>query len=378
VAEAWRLPSLAGLTDGERSAAVREYVQVGQRIAALQRARDVARAANKGGCAACDVEELVRLTQRREALRPLVQAIVADQVTRALVSEGVALPGSLGALRGLLFPPVRFVLDDLPLVLIVSPRDRIDSVREAMLVSDLSESDMAALERSVESLEASFAPDGLSALVEEIGGFGGTFPAFVQLDASISFTIGTVAEEWVHQYLAFSPLGRRYILDQLGIDRDYDVARLNEAAAGIAADEVRDRVLYEHYAEPAQGGSAVMEPARPTSSDAFSFRTYMRDTRRVVDGMLAKGELAQAEAYMEARRVQLQQHGYHLRRLNQAYFSFHGTYADGPVSVDPVTGVDPVGAGMRMLRDGSASVGEFLRRAGRITSIEELAAVVAP
>ena len=39
---------------------------------------------------------------------------------------------------------------------------------------------------------------------------------------------------------------------------------------------------------------------------------------------------------MEQRRHLFVQRGYNIRRLNQAYFAFHGTYADSPGSVSPI------------------------------------------
>jgi hypothetical protein len=52
---------------------------------------------------------------------------------------------------------------------------------------------------------------------------------------------------------------------------------------------------------------------------------------------MAEGRVAEAEAYMEARRHVFVENGYrHLRKLNQAYFAFHGSYAISPGAVDPI------------------------------------------
>jgi len=53
----------------------------------------------------------------------------------------------------------------------------------------------------------------------------------------------------------------------------------------------------------------------------------MHKTRVLVDQMLSEGKIEEAEDYMEERREFLWEHGYHIRRLNQAYFAFYGSYA---------------------------------------------------
>lgn len=63
------------------------------------------------------------------------------------------------------------------------------------------------------------------------------------------------------------------------------------------------------------------------------------------------------------------QQGYDLRRLNQAYFAFHGAYADEPGGA---AGADPVGAAVRRLWELSQSPAAFLRRMARMNSFDDL------
>ena len=95
----------------------------------------------------------------------------------------------------------------------------------------------------------------------------------------------------------------------------------------------------------------------------------MHETRVTVDRMLAEGQIEQAEAYMEQRRVFLWENGYQIRRLNQAYFAFHGAYADSPQGA---AGEDPVGPAVRELRARSDSLAEFIDRIAWMTSFEQL------
>ena len=65
---------------------------------------------------------------------------------------------------------------------------------------------------------------------------------------------------------------------------------------------------------------------------------------------------------MEEKRRFLADHGYFIRRINQAYFAFHGLYADTPASSSPI------GPKLEELRRRSGSLGDFLHAAARITS----------
>jgi hypothetical protein len=69
------------------------------------------------------------------------------------------------------------------------------------------------------------------------------------------------------------------------------------------------------------------------------------------------------------------QHGYLIRKLNQAYFAFYGAYADTPGGA---AGEDPVGPAVRALRQQSASLADFLNRISWMTSFDQLQAAVKP
>lgn len=96
------------------------------------------------------------------------------------------------------------------------------------------------------------------------------------------------------------------------------------------------------------------------------FNREMREIRRVVDEYLARGEIEQAEKFMEQKRQYLASMGYHIRKLNQAYFAFHGTYADSPTSISPI------GVELSQLRKQSASLKDFLDAVAAMTSRQEL------
>jgi hypothetical protein len=95
----------------------------------------------------------------------------------------------------------------------------------------------------------------------------------------------------------------------------------------------------------------------------------MHTTRVKVDELLAEGKIEEAEAYMEQRRQLFWENGYNIRKLNQAYFAFHGAYADEPLGA---AGEDPVGAAVRALRAQSPSLTQFLNKISLMTSFEQL------
>ena len=68
---------------------------------------------------------------------------------------------------------------------------------------------------------------------------------------------------------------------------------------------------------------------------------------------------------MEERRRFFVANGYLIRKINQAYFAFHGTYATSPASVSPI------GDQLRELRSHSTSLEDFLRTVARFGTYQE-------
>ena len=99
----------------------------------------------------------------------------------------------------------------------------------------------------------------------------------------------------------------------------------------------------------------------------------MRDTRAETEQLLAAGQVDSAEAYMRRRRDELQQHGYVIRKLNQAYFALYGSYGEG-FAASPA---NPVPGLLRRLRAASPTLGDFLFRVRGITTVAELRQAVA-
>ncbi len=250
------------------------------------------------------------------------------------------------------FPPMTFKLEKPPHLLVVSLRERIVYFDRRVLRQKLSVKEMKRLEAQIDKL-------GLSSLIVELGGFGATYPTIVGDHLNLTGTINTALEEWFHQYLAFRPLGFLYLLDSVGIRRNPDVVTMNETLAGMISEEIASEVYARYYK-----GQEEVQVGRNTLG--FDFDAEMRETRKKVDQYLSQGKIEEAERYMEEMRKEFVAHGYHIRKLNQAYFAFHGIYGHDPASVSPIY------KDLKQLRVKSPTLKHFLDEAAAMRSYTEL------
>jgi hypothetical protein len=348
--------------DGQRKTddGIREvtgYFSGVEQIRRLEAEIEAIKAGNRQGDLASLEAELSQLQQQNKAVVDTVEKLLETRIREALSQQGIFNPINKYTGFKFGFPPVNFKLGRLPHLLVVSPRDRIESMREVVLLPDMSLEDMESIEDRIDKL-------GVSSLVVELGGLS-TYPSFVTDMGDLPFILNAAIEEWLHQYLAFKPLGFRYVLDLTGIRRNYEIATMNETLAGIVSKEI-GAIIYESYY--AQNGTGNTEPEAAKSG--FDFNQEMREIRRAVDNYLAKGEIEQAEEFMEQKRQYLTTKGYHIRKLNQAYFAFYGAYGDMPHSISPI------GVEMKKLRSQSASLKDFLETVAAMTSRQDLADAV--
>jgi len=329
-----------------------EYFSLVEPIKSLKSEIAAINAGYKSGDSASLEADLARLQQQKAALNNEVERIIAQQIREVLAEQGIYNPLDNCIKLRIGFPPLIFRLEPPPHLLVVSPRDRIESMREIHLQQDLSLEAMESIEEQVDELS-------VSSLVVGLGGLS-TYPAFVMDDASLQFTINAAAEEWLHSYLVFKPLGFLYLLDVTGISRNYEIATMNETAVGIVSKEIGNIVVQKYY----QGYENSPQP--PAEEPEFDFNREMREIRQAVDTYLAQGKITQAEEFMKQKRQYLASMGYYIRKLNQAYFAFHGTYADSPTSISPI------GAELKQLREQSTSLKDFLDTVAIMTSRQDL------
>ncbi len=295
---------------------------------------------------------------RLKELGPIAETILQSQITGVAAEQGLTLGGQP-------IPPVWFHSSALPLALIISPRDAIRSDEDISLLPDLPLDQISSLEDRVSKAE------NVSALVVPVGGIG-VYPTMVMSTNDLDWLAETISHEWTHNYLTLRPLGINY-------ESTPELRTMNETTASIAGKELGKAVIERYYPElipkPAppsapSGSAAAAEPAKP-SAPVFDYRVEMHSTRVQVDQLLQQGKVAEAEAYMDQRRTFFWDHGYLIRKLNQAYFAFYGAYADVPGGA---AGEDPVGPAVRALREKSASLAAFLNKIAWMTSFGELQA----
>jgi hypothetical protein len=296
--------------------------------------------------------------ERSEEIENDVEDVIEGRITEVLEDENLALEPPLFEDLGLVFPPVDFEIDATPRVLAVSPRERIELRDSYLLEAEIPPDEIETIEREAQSENGD--NNGVSALVIRTGGFS-SYPSVVFEDASYESLVETAFHEWLHSYLLFYPLGTAYFGSS-------EARTLNESVSNIAGAELAALYL-EKYGSLDEACGAEPPAATPTpasQAEDFDFTAEMRALRQEVETMLVDGRIEEAEALMAAKRDEFEEKGVFIRKLNQAYFAFHGFYADTPASIDPI------GLKLQALLDSSGSPGEFVRAASGITSRSEL------
>jgi hypothetical protein len=289
--------------------------------------------------------------------QPLVEAILQEQAASELRREGFGVGGEV-------FPPVLFRFSPIPAGLIISPREVIRQDANIQLIPGLTLEQRIALEQEVEQRL------NVSALVENLGGLG-TFPTMIMETSWLNWVAEAVLHEWTHLYLYPTPLGLMYEVSP-------DMRTVNETAASLTGKTLGARLIEDYYPElmpppPATATPSAADPQPVPQEPVFNLTREMHTTRVEADRLLAEGRIEEAEQYLEERRQFLAEHGVYIRRLNQAYFAFHGAYADVPGE----RGEDPIGPAVTELFNQCPTVRSFLDTVSQVTSFSQLQELVA-
>jgi hypothetical protein len=344
-------PFRGELSEAAKDARVARYFELNQMIVDAERTAGDSAASR--GDAVTAATTAAALREKRSSIENTVEEILEGRLTAVLYDLG--LTRRIGA--DVVWPPVSIEFEEPPSLLVASPRHEIRRGSDRLLASAMPIADRIQLESEVEA-------DGeTSALIVNVGAIA-LYPAIVPPRTDYRSTLHTIAHEWIHHYLFFAPLGRSF----------YDSDRLltlNETAANIAGDEIGERMFERYPLErvPEFVSAAPITGPRMSSGGQghdFDFGAEMRNLRLAVDALLEEGRIDEAEALMEERRLVFQENGYYIRRINQAYFAFHGSYADTPASSDPI------GPKMAELRDRSLSLKRFLERVREFKAVEDL------
>ena len=287
-------------------------------------------------------ERIELLRQRRSDIQADVEETMESEISAVLVQEGFS------SRIGVIFPPVDTVYARSPGVLIISPRDRIVQDSSTLLKPGIPDSERERLEDLI------FHEDGVSALIVSTSGVA-TFPSMVSASGTLHEALVTTAHEWLHHWFFFQPLGQHFW-------DNADMTTLNETAADIGGRIIGDRAF------TAMTGVVVVRDTDngPEDPESFDFDAEMRETRLTAEGLLAEGKIEEAESYMEERRQFLEDNGYFIRKINQAFFAFHGSYATSAGSVSPI------GDQLEELNAGTGSLEEFIEIVGRFDRVGDL------
>ena len=325
-----------GKSDSEKRDDLYRYFDLGRELLTARDALNRAMSDPSAGGVASLEEEVELIAGERSVLRDGVEETIESALSTAIRESG------LSRWERFVFPPVDIRLAGPPIVLLTSPRDRIDRQHEVLMEPDIS---LVVRERLEDSL---MAEHDVAAISFQVGGLA-AYPASVLDIIPLDDTFRTSAHEWVHHYMAFRPLGQKMFTSA-------EMVTLNETLADIVGREIGDRareLLLEGAGSPPSlclsplGGETGSDCATPLPApesglhdrdEHFGFNEEMRETRLRVDELLANGKVDEAEAYMEERRLFFVENGYPIRRLNQAYFAFHGTYAENAASSSPIAG----------------------------------------
>ena len=312
-------------------------------------------ARNDATAASIDQAHVQSLLRERNMIRDSVEELLESALSTELVTLGLNRSGEF------VWPPVDFRIDDTPHVLVTSPRHVIERESVRILQPDLIEGDKLKIENEIVSNA------NLSAIVLPTGGLA-SYPNLVPSDYDLQRLLEVSAHEWLHAYLIFHPLGRAYWSGG-------DMTSLNETLANLAGKEIGRTVYNQLTGEDVE---TLEEPYIPRHDDEvvegdeeeFDFREFMHETRHQTDKLLEEGKIEEAENFMEDQRRILVENGHNIRKLNQAFFAFHGLYADGPASTSPLA------RQMWDLRQQSANAGELVKTLQTITNYDEFLALL--
>jgi hypothetical protein len=198
----------------------------------------------------------------------------------------------------------------------------------------------------------------VSSYITNVGGLG-SYPTMVISHPYLIYLIEIITHEWAHNYFFTFPTNLAW-----GYQTYPRLTTINETAADILGKEISRQVIIRYYPDWIDSLPPLDNTGQPAPAKPSEFHLAMRRIRQTVDRLLAKGKIEEAEEFMEAERLKLVEKGYNLRKLNQAYFAFHGSYALSPASVDPI------GSQLRRLRAASPSLKNFMDRVGWLNSYD--------
>ena len=258
-----------------------------------------------------EIEQLVEKINKDKIIKNEkkihAEQFLEENISSAIQSEQVNI------FDNIFYVPVDLSLEKTPKLLVISPRDKIYRQEDKLLNSNIS---LVAINNMELSL---LEENNLSAIVVPTGGVS-TYPSIVS-EGDLLYILQTAAHEWLHNYLALFPLGRSYFTST-------DMQSINETICDIFGNEV-GIIAYEKIMD-----RKIDNEINQTKkiNKEFNFDKFMKETRLVVEKLLSEGKILESESFMDEQRMVLSSNGYDIRKINQAYFAFYGTYGGNPES----------------------------------------------
>ena len=343
----WAPPPLPN-SESEQQALVLTFLEQEERIAELKHKLDEIFTVTSGSIQQTTplAQELTEIRAAQNEIKSQVEIILSRQVETVLRAEGFTT-------ARVVFPPVAFRFVDPPTGLILSPRGKIQNEHFVGLQPGLDNHQRADIEGMLEQR------GDVSSYITDIGGLG-SYPTMVINHAFLPYLIDTIAHEWTHNYLYTFPTNIAW-----GYQTHPQLMTINETTATLVGGEISRKVITRFYPDWVEQLPPVDHTGQALPAEPSEFFLTMRTIRQEVDRLLAESKIEAAEAFMETERLKLVEKGHSLRKLNQAYFAFHGSYALSPGSIDPT------GPQIRQLRAASPSLKAFLNRMGWLDSYED-------
>jgi hypothetical protein len=298
-----------------------------------------------------DEAQVTALQKQRAKYENDVERYVEGLIAEAVRGAGLTHALPLFDAERIVWPPPDFELTTPPQLLVRSSRDVIKREGDTLLENDLTQAD-------IDKIESATTNQDTVTLVVPIGGLA-AYPAIVNADRPFDSFLDTASHEWVHHYLAFYPLGQQWT-------KGGDAYTLNETVANIAGEHIANLIRKNHTFTFADGLDGSGPPIDCPVAQRIDYNAEMRSLRMDVDALLAAGKVSEAEQEMDAKRDYFAQHCINIRKINQAYFAFYGTYADTSASSDPI------GPKIEKVWDLTQDVGVFLRLMREVRNVSDL------
>ena len=261
-------------------------------------------------------ELIVEREQHENSVEHFIQSLLHNIVQEEQLTTGLPFLKKVQ----FVWPPIAIELETPPLLLVRSARKKITRKGDTLLKPNLSEETIISIESEIDSHET-------VSLIIPIGGLA-TYPSSILDLRTYSTVLQTAAHEWVHHYLAFYPLGRNYWKSQR-------FREINETTANIMGKAIAKAVEAKTpLSFPNNLDGRISSISK--QSTTINFSEELQRLRKEVDQLLIEGNISNAELLMFESQKVFNQNGFNVRKINQAYFAFYGTYTDLPQSSSPL------------------------------------------